>query len=174
VPYAARFSAMPQTHEIFARMPPEVAAQLFTHLHDKEKALYKATIETLAKQRKLRPVFVERKPRDERFAWLREAIARKQNESVGAHLLQIWFVGAQSKLLCDFLDALGIKHDENGTIEELPPAPEKEALRKAVDECLAKHDPKVVAVYLHAFQALDEKGWPTLGELLVEDSRLHL
>src|SRR4030095_7373935 len=103
VPYAARFSAMPQTHEIFARMPPEVAAQLFTHLHDKEKALYKATIETLAKQRKLRPVFVERKPRDERFAWLREAIARKQNESVGAHLLQIWFVGAQSKFLCDFL-----------------------------------------------------------------------
>jgi hypothetical protein len=165
---------MPDSHDVFAHMPPEVAAQLFTFLHDKEKALYKATLDTLAKQRKLRPVFVERKPREERFVWLRETLAKKQNENVGAQLLQIWFVGAQSQLLCDFLDALGIKHDENGTINDLPPAPEKEALRKAVDECLAKHDPKVVAVYLHAFQALDEKGWPTLGELLVEDSRLRL
>ena len=165
---------MPDSHDVFARMPPEVAAQLFTFLNDKEKALYKATLETLAKQRKLRPVFIERKPREERFAWLRETLAKKQNDNVGAHLLQIWFVGAQSKLLCDFLDALGIKHDENGTIDELPPAPGKEVLRKAVDECLSKHEAKVVAVYLHAFQALDEKGWSTLGELLVEDSRLHL
>src|SRR4030095_6002590 len=85
VPYAARFSAMPQTHEIFARIPPEVAAQLFTHLHDKEKALYKATIETLAKQRKLRPVFVERKPRQERYAWLQKTIGNAQNEGGAAH-----------------------------------------------------------------------------------------
>ncbi|MND09699.1 hypothetical protein D3C83_332360 [compost metagenome] len=61
-----------------------------------------------------------------------------------------------------------------GNDGDLPPAPKKEALRKAIDECVAKHDPKVVAVYLHAFQALDEKGWPTLEELLVEDPRLHL
>src|SRR4029079_16379127 len=123
------------------------------------KALYKVTLDTLAKQRKLRPVFIERKPREERYAWLRETLAKKQNDNVGAQLLQIWFVGAQSKLLCDFLDALGIKQEGNGTIDDLPPAPGKEALRKAVDECLAKHVPKVVAVYLHAFQALDEKGW---------------
>jgi hypothetical protein len=165
---------MPQPHEIFARMPPEVAAQLFTFLHDKEKALYKATIDTLAKQRKLRPVFIERKPREERHTWLRDTLSKKQNDDVAAQLLQIWFVGAQSKLLCDFLDALGIPHDENGTINELPPAPAKEALLKAIDECLAKHDAKVVAVYLHAFQALDEKGWSTLAELLEEDPRLRL
>jgi hypothetical protein len=32
----------------------------------------------------------------------------------------------------------------------------------------------VVAVYLHAFQALDEQGWPSLAELLDEDPRLKL
>ncbi len=155
-------------------MPPAVAAQLFSHLHEKEKPLYKATIDTLAKQRNLRPVFIERKPREERFAWMREMIAKKQNETVAAHLLQIWFVGAHSKLLCDFLDALGIAHDENGTIEDLPPAPSKEVLAKAIDECFSKHDPKVVAVYLNAFQALDDEGWDTLAELLAEDPRLRL
>lgn len=165
---------MQTSNDLFSRIPPAVAAQLFAHLHEKEKPLYKATIDTLAKQRNLRPVFIERKPREERFAWLREMVSKKQNADVAAHLLQIWFVGAQSKLLCDFLDALGIAHDENGTIEELPEAPPKEALVKAIDECFAKHDPAVVAVYLNAFQALDDKGWQPLAELIEEDPRLRL
>jgi hypothetical protein len=83
-------------------------------------------------------------------------------------------VGAHAKLLCDFLDGLGIAHDENGTIEELPEAPEKAKLKTVVDDLVARHDPGVVAVYLHAFQALDEKGWSTLEELLGEDARLKL
>ena len=165
---------MPKPYEIFAALPPSVSDQLFSHLLDKEKALYKATIDTLAKQRKLRPVFVERKPRPERHAWMKDVLGRKVNEAVAAHLLQIWLVGAQAKLLCDFLDGLGIAHDENGTIEEMPPAPPKEKLQATIDQLVTVHDPAVVAVYLNAFQALDDKGWPTLAELLEEDPRLRL
>ena len=165
---------MLQPHEIFARMPESVSEQLLGYLFEKEKPLYKATIDTLAKQRKLRPVFVERKPRPERHTWMRDALGRKANESHAAQLLQIWLVGAHAKLLCDFLDALGIAHDENGTIEELPSAPEKARLTAAIDKISASHDPGVVAVYMHAFQALDENGWGTLEELLVEDPRLKL
>lgn len=163
---------MLKPHEIFARMPAPVAAQLFGFLAENEKPLYQGTIDTLAKQRKLRPVFLERKPRAERHAWMRDVVGKKVNDSVAAHLLQIWLVRAHSKLLCDFLDGLGIAHDENGTIEQLPPAPEKAKLTAVVDGLLASHDPGVVAVYLHAFQALDDTGWPTLGELLAEDARL--
>jgi hypothetical protein len=165
---------MPTPHEIFALMPSAVAEQLFTFLLEKEKALYQTTLDTLAKQRKLRTVFVERKPRAERHAWMREVLGRKLNETVGAQLLQIWLVGAHAKLLCDFLDGLGIAHDANGTIETLPPAPEKAALVAAIEPLFAKHDPGVVAVYLNAFQALDDEGWPALGELLAEDPRLRL
>ena len=133
-----------------------------------------ATIETLCKQRKLRPVFVLRKPKTERYAWLQDALGRKQNDGVAAHLLQIWLVGSQSALLCEFLDGLGVAHDEHGTIDELPAAPEKTKLTEVVNHLLARYDPGVVAVYLHAFQATDEKGWNTLEELLGEDPRLKL
>ena len=173
-PTVATPKFMPKPHDIFAHLPPPVADQLFSYLIEREKPLYKATIDTLAKQRKLRPIFVERKPRAERHAWMRDVLGRKINESVAAHLLQIWLVGAHAKLLCDFLDGLGIKHDENGTIEALPPAPSKEDLTTSIDALFAKHEPAVVVVYLHAFQALDENGWPTLAELLVEDPRLQL
>jgi len=161
-------------NDIFAHMSPAVADSLFNFLHEKERVLYKTTMDTLAKQRKLRTVFVERKPKADRHAWMKEVVGKKVNEPIAAHLLQIWLVGAQSALLCDFLDALGIAHDDNGTIETLPPAPSKEDLTKAVDALLAKHDPAVVAVYLNAFQALDDKGWPSLAELLTEDSRIKL
>ena len=161
-------------NEILSHMPAEAAQQLFAYLQEKDKPLYKASIDSLAQQRKLRPVFIERKPKLERHLWMKEALGRKQNEGVAAHLLQIWLIGAHKQLLCDFLDALGIAHDENGTIEELPPAPAKEAVASAVDTLLAKHDPTVVAIYLHAFQALDNNGWPTLEEVLKEDERLRL
>jgi hypothetical protein len=165
---------MLQPHEIFAHLPAPISEQLFGFLFEKEKPLYKATIDTLSKQRKLRAVFVERKPRAERHEWMREVLARKINDGVAAHLLQIWLVGAHAKLLCDFLDGLGIAHDENGTIEELPAAPEKMKLKAVIDDVLTKHDPGVVAVYLHAFQALDDHGWATLEELLGEDARLKM
>ena len=165
---------MLKPHEIFARMPSETAAKLFIFLMEKERPLYKATIDSLAKQKKLRPVFVERKPRQERMIWLKETLGRKTSESVAAHLLQIWLVGEHKQVLCDFLDALGIAHDENGTIETLPPPPAKPDLQRAVQTLLDKHDPAIVTVYLHAFQALDESGWPALEELLQEDERLRM
>ena len=77
-------------------------------------------------------------------------------------------------MLCDFLDSLGIKHDDNGTVEQIPAQPEKAALDAAVGTLLGKYDPSIVAVYLHAFQALDETGWPLLNEIIAADPRLQL
>ena len=165
---------MLKPHDIFARMSPPVATELLHFLFEKEKPLFKATVDSLAQARKLRPLFVERKPKWERFAWIRENLGRKQNEAIAAHLLQIWLVGAQSKLLCDFLDGLGIAHDENGTLENLPPAPPVADLGRAVEELLKNHAQGVVAVYLNAFQALDENGWSSLAELIESDPRLQL
>jgi len=160
---------------LFEKMDPEISDAIFTFIFTKEKPLYKATIDALTKQRNLRPVFVERKPKAERFAWMKTALSRRSGNSVAAHLLQIWLVGAQAALLNDFLDHLGIEHDETGTVPELPPAPEKEKLLAAIDHVLARHDPRVVTLYLHAFQSLDDEGgWETLGAILAEDPRFRL
>jgi hypothetical protein len=161
-------------HEIFHAMAPEVAARIFNDLHENERPLYKATIDTLAKQRKLRPVFVERKPRNERNAWLQDALGRKTNEDSAAHILQLWLVKTQSALLCDFLDALGIKHDEHGMVEDLPAAPAHEQLTPVIGTLLGKYDPGVVSVYLHAFNSLNDTPWESLAELLASDARLRM
>ena len=171
-PYAATPAMTP--NDIFVQMPESTCAAILADMFENEKPLYKNLIENLAKQRKLRPVFIERKPRVERFAWMKEALGRRQNEAVAANLLQIWLVSRHAAMLCDFLDCLGIKHDDNGTVEEMPSEPEKPALEAAVATLLGKYDPAIVTVYLHAFQALDEKGWPVLDEVIAADPRLQL
>jgi hypothetical protein len=160
-------------NDIFAQMPESTCSVLLGEMFEHEKALYKNLIDNLAKQRKLRPIFVERKPRAERFAWLKDALGRKVNEPFAANLLQIWLVSRHSAMLCDFLDSLGIKHDDNGTVDNIPAQPEKGALEASVAGLLEKYDPAVVAVYLHAFQALDETGWPLLEEIIAGDARLQ-
>ena len=161
-------------NEIFLQMPESTCNALLGEMLENEKPLYKNLVENLAKQRKLRPVFVERKPRLERFAWLKDALGRRQNEAIAANLLQIWLVSRHSAMLCDFLDSLGIKHDDNGTVEQIPPQPEKPALEAAVAALLEKYESAIVAVYLNAFQALDQNGWPLLDEIIAADPRLQL
>ena len=64
-----------KSSEIFAHLSPGLGEQVLGWLQATEKPTYKVAIQTLAAQRKLRPVFVERKPRAERHAWLQTALA---------------------------------------------------------------------------------------------------
>lgn len=165
---------MLKTNEIFARLPEPVTGQIFDYLTKEQPNLIAILVDTLAREQKLRPVFVQRKSEADRRTWIKAGLGKARHAGDAAHLLQIWLVGAQAKLLCDFLDGLGIPHDENGTIEDLPAAPEKAKLAEAVDKLFTTHDPATIAVYLHAFQATDENGWSSLEELLAEDPRLKL
>jgi len=58
-------------------------------------------------------------------------------------------------------------------VETLPPAPPKAELARVIETLGSRHDADVVKVYLDAFYALDDQGWPTLAELLEEDERLR-
>ena len=160
--------------DIFQKLPASTVDGILTHLQGADRPTYRVAIQTLAAARKLRPVFVERKPRPERHAWMQGALARPQNEQISANLLQMWLMGSQAPMLCDFLDTLGIAHDEQGGIDTLPACPAPEKLRAAVDALLAKYPADAVAVYLHSFQGMDIAGWPPLAEILANDERLQL
>ena len=99
-----------RSHEIFQRVSQALAAQIFVWLQADQKPVYKAAIQGLANQRKLRPVFVERKPPAERHAWMQAALSRPVSDTLASHVLQAWLLGANKAMLCDFLDGLEIGH----------------------------------------------------------------
>lgn len=164
-----------RSHELFQNMSPERAAEIFVFLHKDQKPVYKAAIQGLANQRNLRGVFIERKPPNERHPWMKSALSRPVSNTLATHLVQAWLLGAHKPMLCDFLDALEIAHDEDGTVEELPAAPPKEKITEAVDLLVSKYPPESVAIYLHAFRDMDTSvQWPPLNDILNEDPRLQL
>ncbi len=164
-----------KSYEIFQHMSPKLAAEILSYLQKERTAVFKSVLSGLAGQRNLRTVFVERKPPVERYSWIKVALSHKAGDTLAAHLLQAWLLGAQRPMLCDFLDSLGIDHDEDGTVENLPESPPKEKLNASIDQLLAKYPVEIVAVYLHAFHDMDSTvSWPPLGEVLADDERLRL
>lgn len=163
-----------KAHEILQKFPEEAASEMFEHLHGSDKPAYRACLQVLAARRKLRPVVLERKTRAERHAWMHAELARKANDDAATEALQTWLLGGHQQLICSFLDGLGVAHDGRGLLDTLPPQPDEERLREAVDQLLANHSHCAAIAYLHLFCEMDIADWPTLKEIVNHDSRLCL
>lgn len=161
------------SHELFATMPPALAAEIIEFNHTSEKKLYRAALETVAQSRKVRAVFLERQPRDERCAAITASLSRPALHQAADSLLRNWLLRKHTSLLTDFLEVLGIQH-ENGVVEALPKTVEDERLKAGVESLLAKHPREAVAIYLHAFNSMNGENWTNLEDLLRTDLRLKL
>ena len=161
------------SHELFAAMPASLAEDILEFSHTNDKKIYRAGLDAVAAARKLRSVFLERQPRQERYAAMTASLGRPALGMVADSLLRNWLLKKHTAILTDFLDALNIKHDK-GVVEELPKTVEDAALRTAVETLLAKHPAEAVAVYLHAFNSMNAESWSNLDALLQSEPRLKL
>lgn len=159
-------------NELFARLPSGEAAGVLDWLLENDRAAHKTCAGLLATRRKLRPVFVERKPRGERNAWMAEALGKPANADISIEILQSWILGAHGEMVCQFLDSLKIPHDGKGLLETLPPEPPEQEIQAAVEQLFSKFPPSAVMVYLHLFTSMDMTEWPVLKALVTTDPRL--
>jgi len=161
------------SHELLGFMSPALATEILNYAYEADKPLYRAALGAVAEARKLRPVFFERQPRAERHAAMLQTLARPSLDLVTGNLIRAWLLKKYNSMLCDFLDALAIAHKE-GVVEDLPETMDDAKLRTAVDTLLAKYPAEVVAVYLNAFNDMNEVNWPNLKTILEADKRLQL
>jgi hypothetical protein len=99
-------------------------------------------------------------------------LTRPRLEAAASNLIRTWLLKKHAAMLADFLSSLGIAH-KDGVVETLPEKMEDEKLKPAVDGLLAKYPREAVAVYLHAFNTMNETSWPNLNTLLDADERLQ-
>jgi len=158
---------------MFGALSPALASEILEFTFANDKPLYRATLEAVAQSRKLRPVFLERQPRAERHAAVISALGRPALGLAGDTLIRNWLLKQQTALLTDFLDALNIPH-EKGVLQDVPPSVEDATLQSAIEGLLARHPREIVALYLHAFQQMNEGGWANLDAHLQTDPRLRL
>lgn len=154
-------------------MSPALAQEIVEFTFSSDKPTYRAVLAAVAEVHRVRPAFLERKPRKERHQDMLATLARPRLEEATANLLRTWLVKSQTQMLTDFLDSLGVTHDK-GVVENFPPSVEDAKLSAAVESLLAKYPHERVAVYLNTIFSTGVRDWKNLEAMLKDDKRLQL
>ena len=161
------------SHELIGFVSPGLANAILTFAYESDKPTYKAVLGAVAQARHLRPVFLERQPREQRHVTMLATLTRPALDGTAGVLIRAWLVKQHKAMLVDFLTALGLEH-KDGVVDDLPPTMDDAKLKSAVDLLLAKHPPEAVAVYLNVFNDMNEANWANLKAMLESDTRLQL
>lgn len=164
-----------KAHEIYSAIDPAQVTEILDWFRANDRNVYKSAVATLAASRKLRPVFIQKKPLTEQYAWIHKTLKLNACNTIGEQLLQAYLMSAQQSMLGMFCDGLGIPHDGKGSVVgDLPKQLDAERLTATIDRLVGLFDPKLFTLYLHCFNMQVPGGWPELSEKLTTDERLKL
>jgi hypothetical protein len=155
-----------RSNEVFALMSPEEAKLFLDDLRESSRDATAIALSAAAQAFKLRPEFLRKQPRTRQAEWMRKALARASSAAVAEELLAEYFLGGHLDLLTELLDGLGIEHEEGVLREESPGAPDRDALREAVERFRAGDHPERRKLLLRAFAAQTPISWPELEEMV--------
>jgi hypothetical protein len=163
-----------KSHQILAALSPALQTEIMSYLHKETKEAFRTSLFQVGAQRKLRPQYFQRKTPAEREAWLLGTLKLKMYDGVTEQILQLWLLKAKEKMIVDFLDAAGIKHDGKGQVDDLPETLDAKQVKAGIDAMLKEHPPEHVSLYLHVFQLQRTGGWPAVAEALEKREELKL
>ena len=164
---------MLKSYELFGFMSPGLAGEILNYAYESDKPAYKATLGAVAQARHVRPVFLERQPRTQRHEAMISTLSRTALDAVAGGLIRTWLLKKHKAMLVDFLNTLGLQNNE-GVVDNLPEAMDDAKLKSAIEMLLKKYPPEAVAVYLNAFNDMNNANWANLKTILESDARLQL
>jgi len=159
--------------EMFYIMPRSIVHDILDYTFNHDKEVYQVVLGSVAQARKVRPIYLQRQPRNERFAAMADSLSRPALENAADNLIRNWLLKKHASLLTEFLDGLKITHNK-GMVDSLPDAVDDAALQMTIEAILAKYSHDVVAVYLNAFNYMNGTRWPNLDLMLQSEPRLQL
>ncbi len=164
-----------KAHELYTAVDPALVTQMLDWFRAHDRNVYKSAVATLAGNRKLRPVFIEKKPLAEQYSWIHKTLKINACNTIGEHILQAYLMAGQQPMLASFCDGMGIPHDGKGSVVgDLPKGLDAARLDETIDRLITVFDPKLLTLYLHCFNMQVPGGWPNLTAKLESDERLTL
>jgi len=152
--------------QIFASMSPERSEEVFTKIANQSPAAFTQAVYAAAAAMKARPQFLAKQPFPKRAAAVRRALARVTSNGVAEEMLAVYFLECENKVLVEWLDGLGIAHEEGTLKEDAPPQPEEAKLREAIASFRGDDSDPDRLLLLKAFTAQSAIDWPILDEIL--------
>jgi len=163
---------MLNSFELLGFISANLSNQILSDSAEDNREVYDATLNGVAKLRRMRPQFLRKQNKPARHKLMIESLKRPAFEEVASQLLRGWLIKHQKHMLILFLDTLNIQH-EDGVVEDLPKEISNDGLAKAINMLLEQNEREIVVLYLHAFQSMNDSGWKNLEAALETDERLE-
>jgi hypothetical protein len=162
-----------RAYQVFGQMDDGEAARLLAVLAEKAPAFHVQALGAAAAAMRARPQFVLRQSPEKRAGAVRRALARVAANDVAEELLAVYFLDCRKEVLVEWLDALGLEHEDGTLKADAPPQPDEKSLAKAVEgfRSAAKVDGEPGdradrELLLRAFAAQRAVDWPALEQLV--------
>jgi len=155
-----------KAYEVFARMTPERATELLGALLEEAPAVYTQAVAAASSVFKARPRFMMKQPQEKRAQMVRRALARVAASPLAEEVLAAYFLEVRRSLLVEWLDTVGVEHEDGALKSERPRCPDHAALEKAVASFRKEDQADDRELLLQAFAAQSAVQWPGLEELL--------
>ena len=159
-----------RSFQVFAAMTPERATELVASLKEKSPGMFAQALAAAAAAMRARPVYIARQPMEKQAAAIRRALARVSASPVAEELLAVYFLECRKELLIEWLDAVGIEHDEGSLKDDEPKQPSKKKLGDATKSFRETDDDPDRELLLAAFAAQSAIEWPALDVLVGADA----
>jgi hypothetical protein len=157
-------------YQVFAALSPDQTQAVLSKLADDAPQMYKQALYAACAAMSARPVYLQRQPIEKQAQAIRRALSRVAANAVAEEILAVYFLECRKELLIEWLDTLGIEHDEGTLREDDPPAPKPAALKKACKAFQSADDDPDRQLLMSAFAAQSAIDWPGLDALLQKES----
>jgi hypothetical protein len=162
-----------RAYQVFTRMTDAEASRFLAVLAEKSPALHVQALGAAAAAMRARPQYLLKQPHEKRAEAVRRALARVASSDVAEELLAVYFLDGRKELLIEWLDVIGLEHEEGALKADTPPCPAEAALSKAVETyrgaASTEGEPGDAwerELLLRAFAAQTAVDWPALEKLL--------
>ena len=158
-----------KAYQVFSHMDPERTHALLEGLRKDAPAIYTQALGAASVFLRARPQFVMKQKPAQRAKFVRQALSRVSTNVVAEEVLAAYFLQVKKDLLIEWLDSVGLAHEEGALEADAPPEPARDALEKAVDAFRKPEDAEDRALLLEAFAAQTAIEWPTLEALIARE-----
>jgi len=153
-------------HEIFAAMPPEQSETFFQRLAEESPLTFTQALAGAAAAMNSRPQYLLKQPMTKRVAAVRRALSRVAAKALAEEILAVYFLECRKELLTQWLDQVGLEHEDGVLEDSEPKSPGGEKLKKDVGAFRGQDDDPDRELLLRAFASQSAIDWPDLDALI--------
>jgi hypothetical protein len=156
-------------HQIFAAMSQEKSEQIMAKISEEAPDVFRQTVTTAATNLKFRPQYLWKQPIEKRVSAVRRVLARAGSNALAEELLAVYFLKCRLELLTEWLDMMGLEHEDGMLTGEETPCPDAADLEKKVAKFRANGD-EDCDLLLRVFAGQAAIDWQPLDEILANPS----